>query len=348
MKAIKKNNEIFLTSIFIFVFTLVRLLVYGNETQLGMNFYDQSITPTVTALLFWILGIMLSGLLSAFVYLVYKKLGNISVLLCAMTVVDPGLLLIHRTHATLIVSVFGLLFLLNEIRTKPIINREAGLLVFALISAIVFPGSVFSFLPLAIVVYIIPFGDDFLKNKKALIVSAVSVALAVAGFVINTVTDNEFSFNDFFANEIPFSEKNVFIFPILSIPYVAFSVFFFKEYLKKEDVSQKSKKKKGKEKLPLTIPVATGIAYITGIAGGFVLGIESMSSVSLIIPLVCILSLVHKNENAQKAAAVNDGFLKKNFFVFIMISVLVYYFSMRLMREYILLDPVAYFFVQGG
>lgn len=329
--------------LFVALFVFLRAFILSDRNLVGFaDFYPLKLeisTIGIVILCLYLAFAVLSALLFA---KLEKRFGKSGMILSAIFITEPFLFVKQENCINLFIWCLALLFILNALREKPIIPREATLIVFLLVSTILFEKALFLYVFPAVVFYFSATSDKLFKSAKNLIMICLSALSVFAGMFLNDyLTKTNPAFDKFikeysFFRQVYFKHieyENIMLF-VFAVPVFVFGVLFFKEMLKnKTTVSTKINNKKTKEVVesfnPAFAIIVVMIAYIFSVAGFIQAGSAAFYTINYIVPLSVMAFLIAGNAAAEKSMQKLSGIIDKHSLVFIAVLIALLYFSAR-------------------
>ncbi len=342
IKTFRKSN---FAPLFVTLFIFLRAIILSNRRLVGFaDFYPFKFEiPTI--------GIVLVGLYLAFAVLsallfakLEKKFGKAGLVIATVLVAEPFVFVKQENCLNLFIWCLAILFILNALREKPIIPNEITLVVFLLVSTILFENALFLFVFPALVFYFSAEIDKLFRSVKNLIMICLSALSVCAGIVLNDYLLKTYPAFDKFIKEYSFFKQiyfkhveyeKVWLF-VFAIPALVLGLYFFKEMFKnKTTISNKSKNDKKAQGVIETFNPAFSaaivvIAYIFSVVGFIQAGSAAFYTINYIIPLSVISLLSAKNSSAEKSMQKLSGIIEKHSLVFILVMIALFYFASRI------------------
>ncbi len=348
MDNVKKTKHTQWVTLLLVAFVFVRAVVLAQRTSLGLKMMNFSLE----ILLFWVTLFVFAVLIAVVIMKVQNGFGEIVSYLCVIIIADPIFCMMQNNSVDLFVISLGLLCVLNMLREKPLIKNEILFLLFVFVSVFLLPYSVFNYIPVAFLIYIIPGIYDNQKNKSKVLTVILALVFVITGVLLHNYFFANFIDFQSFLNKISFFEivktiKSPEIL-ILSVPTLALGIYFFIKVLKSGNLIETKKSDKSKKKPSVKnkstskfkvyehvlITVLCASAYLLSVVGLFLYGGKVFYTVNFIVPITLMLMVMNKDSKAINVIESINEKLRKHPFVSLILLILFYCLSIKIMDLY--------------
>lgn len=318
------------------LFFFFKVLLMIPEQYLGISVAETKFLFSARTVLMWVLLILFSVLAAVTAVRIHRKGGESVTFFLILLIADPLSFTLENNCLKLIVSCIGLIFVLNALRDKPILKNEFTFCLFVLISSFLMPKSLFSFIPLALTVYIFSNLNRLCENAKRWIVLIPAFACTAVGFGLNKLLCRNFrsvytalrhlSFGDW--EQVGSSR----LLMLTAVPVLIVGLFCLSRYGKEQSQLPKHSNDGKYLNLPYDLFV---LCYILSVIGFFLSSSEAFLTVNLILPAMFITMLLSKRTAAVKTAEVFGKGIQKHAFLAAVVLVLYSCFSYAMLNNYI-------------
>lgn len=334
-----KKQRLLATAVFFFSF--IRSAVFATGDLVGYDFYKKESTFNTTSAVFFTLIFLYSLLSAMLVSSLQKKCTSKFWLPCLLLITDPILLINQRHLVILLIHVLCFLYLNAQFSEKRVF-ADCVQIFFLLVSALISPEVTFGYIPIIFLIEMLPGIIDNTKKscKSTIIIRLLSVFVFAVGFAGNKlIYSNVPAFKAIidFLNQTQFSEMALITdVLLLSVPYIFaggyFFYVFFKLYKRNAKINKKIQKKKNINKTDalLNIVILSFILFFIGCIFG---GYKTISTVSLILPVIILLLLFEEDDiSKQTLLQINNSILMHPT-ISIALFMSMYYFCLRFYLE---------------
>ncbi len=356
MNTVKKLRKSQISALLIFFFTLIRLLSFADDEQLGFNFTRLDVFYSYKYNVYRLLILIFCALFTFVMFRFIDRCGENIGILCAVVIMDPLFACLQKLPITLLLSCLVLLYTLHILSKKPLLPTEITLVLCCLCAAILSDKSVISFAVLAFLLYVAS-KSDALSHAKTICMAVGTLLTTVVGRFLHTYvsthSDSFSSFAAFLNDAAGFAKEKTYIFVLLLLPPLAFGIFLFAQYLQPDQTKKakgklKNNKKQQDDDFSATLAMLSIVAYGITVISGIFYDIGALTVANLFIPVAFLVLVYHGNEKAANAANKVNDFIRQHSFLLLLLFILTYYVLLRFVLEDVVFKKIFSFYVVGG
>ncbi len=323
---VKKNK--FLTDMVVFIFTLVKVIVFSSTANLGFSL-NSEMQMEAHNVAFLISALFYSVAVTVLIHCVLKAQGDKSNGICIFLLADPLSFFVQKSTGSMLIVGFAMFFAATVIKNKTALNKTVALVLTLAVMMTLAPETFFGFVPAAVMLYVLsekrPVNKNTVKALSASSAVAILAGLCINAFVIRgsesvkTAVDRFIGLNDAISNVY-----YVFIIPAVALGFVLFSLIMMSV-----DVG------KNKDKSPEIVKISKSVRAIVliSIVSTFFFSKVNLYTVSFLLPTAVVVLLCNENPYAVKTIEKTNRFIDENKGVFLVGLILtVYVFSHLLLR----------------
>lgn len=207
-------------------------------------------------------------------------------------------------------AIIWVLCALNLLREKPIVNSGIALAAASAVSTLLLPGTVLSYVPLGILIYLI--SGSAKGSKKNIIFAALAAAMAAAGCLVNKlILMKNYTFEQFmdvfsfgsYSLERPLSLLSV-------IPLAVLGILLIKGYLTEKATSCNKAGKSAKQTKADAFVVGIVLVYAAALAGLIMKQTEMYFLINLVVPVSFAVMALSGNAAAKQMLVKVNSFFK--------------------------------------
>ena len=328
----KEKNISFINIFGLFFFLFSRTIILIPENHFGLSISLLQFNLSLEAVLFAVLLIIYSLLLSYVVNVIYNKAQKTMLPLVFLVLFDCVFFALIDDCLKLIVVILGLLCVFNALSKKKMIKNSISFPAFIFISMVLDPRFLFSFVSLAFIIYLTCNADN--KSKKKSRTLLISFACVLAGVAVNWLFTENFEVVDIFLDKLSFTYvlptyKNWKTFASF-VPMMIIGCVLYDKILK----ANKKVPSKMKSELVSLSADLIGIGYFLALAGFLIFESEAFMTMNLILP-VTLITCTLKNEAVvinEISAAVEK--INKHKILALFIAIIIFYWCFGFMDGY--------------
>lgn len=328
----KQKNQSSITFWILFLFVFFRTLVLIPEGHFGLSISKLQLDLSFESVLLVVLLVIYSLLFSAVINKIYYKSAEASLPIIALMLFDCVFFALLDDCLKLNAAISGLLCALNALSERKIVKNSISFPLFVLISTVLDPKFVFSFVALGFIVYLMCNASVKSKQKnKTLLISFICVIVGVSVNLIFTksIDGVESLLNTLsFVGKVPTYKgwKTFMSF----IPTILAGYYIYDNILK---ANKKVHSKEKRENIVLSADLI-GIGYLLAFVGFFIFQSEAFITINMIVPvtlMVCVL----KDERVvdEQILKIVEKIDKNKVLVFV-ILLIVFYWCFGIMDDY--------------
>lgn len=329
------------------LFFFFKALLMIPEQYLGISVVEAKFIFSARTGLLWGLLVLFSVLAAVTAAKIQQKGGEAVAFFLILLIADPLSFTLENNCLKLIVSCVGLLFILNALREKPIIKNEITFCLFLLISSFLMPYSVFSFIPLAVTIYIFSNLNSLCENAKRWVILIPAFACTAVGFALNKLLCDKFRSVYTALRHLSFADWEQVgssrLLMLTAIPVLIIGLFCLSRYGKEQSQLPKHSNDGKYLNLPYDL---FALCYVLSIIGFFLSSSEAFFTVNLILPAMFITMLLSKRTAAGRTAEVFNTGIKKHAFLAAVAFVLYNLFSYVILNSYIQNGKLLYYAIE--
>lgn len=329
------------------LFFFFKILLMIPEQYLGLSVVEADFVLSARTVLLWGLLLLFSVLAAVTAVRIYQKGGEAVAFFLILLIADPLFFTLSNDCLKLAVSCVGLIFILNALRKKPVIKNEILLCLFLLISSFLMPYSVFSFIPLALVVYLFSNLNRLCEKAGRWVVLIPSAACTVVGFALNKYLCGKFrsvytafrhlSFGDW---EQVGSSK---LLMLAAVPVLIVALFCLARFGKEQSQLPKHSNDGKYLNLPYDL---FALCYVLSVIGFLLSSSAAFFTVNLIVPAMFLAMLLSGRTAAKRTAEIFNSGIRKHAFLAAVAFVLYNCFSYAMLNNYILNGRLLYYAIE--
>ena len=343
-KNIKKRcAAVFALSLFFFF----KILLMIPEQYLGLSVVEADFSFSARTVLLWGLLLLFSVLAAVTAVKIYQKGGEIVSFFLILLIADPLFFTLSNNCLKLAVSCIGLIFVLNALREKPIVPNEITICLFLLISAFLMPKSVFSFIPLAMTVYIFSNLNRLCEKAKRWLVLIPAAACTAVGFAANTLLCDKYRSVSTAFRHLAFGDweqvGSARLLMLTAVPVLIVGLFCLSRFGKEQSQLPKHLNDGKYLNLPYDL---FALCYILSVIGFFLSSSEAFFAVNLIVPAMFLSMLLSKRTAAERTAEIFNNGIRKHAFLAATAFLLYNCFSYFMLNNYILNGRLLYYAIE--
>lgn len=329
------------------LFFFARTLLMIPEQYLGVSVTEGVFTFSSRSLLLWILLAVFSLLASLTAGIIYRKGGEAVTFALLLVIADPLFFILQNNCLTLAVSCIGLLFILNAMREKPVVKNEITFCFFLLISSFLIPYSIFSYIPLAAVIYIFSNIDRFCENAKRWVVLIPAAVCTVVGFAGNKLICERFRSVYTALRHLAFADWEQVgssrLLVLTVVPVMLIGLICLRQYGKEQSLLSKQSNDGKYLNLPYDM---FALCYILSVIGFLFFSNEAFLTANLFFPSMAVTMILSNRTAAGRTAEVFNKGIRKHTFFAAVAFVLYTLLSYAMLNSYIQNAKLIYYAIE--
>lgn len=308
------------------LFLVLRAVLIFPENRTGFLTEDKFFSPNSARIVFLILVAVFGIVSSALMLKIYRESDSAVLFPLIFLAADPLLFLSWGSCIDIFLGILFILCIFNKLSEKAVIGDASAMFIFACISALLSPMSLFKFMPLIFAVYLYGRQDKDKTLFNALISALLFAAVSVIhGYLYKSLPPfkifiDSFSFytnREFFASADNYISSELKLAEISYVLPVIFSAFFFLRIRNILNEKASKNKKQKAENSEIFNAVFLLISFIWSAVGTFAFR-QSLSVFALITAFVIIM-IRSGDEFTLKHMKSFAEFLITHYFVFVFI-----------------------------
>ena len=316
----------------VFLFIFARTLLFIPEQCLGIKIETMEYVGSFASVFLWVLLITYSCLLYCVFRILQEKTNEYFYIIISLILFDCISFVCLDNCLKLIITVLGLVFILNALRNKPLIKTEATVFVFAFISAFLIPSSMLSFVPLALMIYLFCNTDNHTLLKKLTL--PISLLCSVSGIGLNRILIEKVPGFIELINRLGFSEimhvNQSWKLSVVVLPTAIISFVFFDRFFKTQS---KKNKKKPEVKSVISVDIVS-VAFILSVCGLIFFNSEAFFTVNLIFPAALCVAVIKNDTITKETLSYFETKIAKNRFLIIVVIMVMFYICLDITDGY--------------
>ena len=316
----------------LFLFVFFRTLVLIPEGHFGLSISKLQLELSFESVLLIVLLIVYSLLFSAVVNKIYCKSAEVVLPVIVLILFDCVFFTLMDDCLKLIVAILGLLCVLNALSKRKIVKNSVSFPLFVLLSTVLDPRFVFSFVSLAFIIYLMCNASKKSKQKnKTLLISFICVIVGVSVNLIFTknVEAVESALNALsFLGKVPTNKSWKTFMSFLPTMIVGYFLY--------DNILKANKKVQSKEKRKNIIFSADlmGIGYMFSFVGFLFFESEAFITINMIVPIILIVCVLKDESVVVNQILKTVEKINKNKIIVIFISIVVFYWCFGIMDDF--------------
>ncbi len=290
----------------------------------------EDITFKTSNLMLWVAMFLFSVAAPLLVHEFLKKNNYSTGILLVFLFADPLFFSMRQNSALLIICALCLLFVWNDIREKPILNRNIFFFIVVALTLIIHPKAILSYAPVIAVLYFLPKFTAEASEYKTPVMVITAVLSVAAGLGVNKLLEiNSEAFVNFISGLYvpPTPIKGDYIFYIFAVVAIIINILAFAPIF---GIKENKHDQSGFSTIATFSQISIAVSFISS----FFLGTETLYAVGIITPLIFIILACRNSKEALNITKIINTYIQKNTLLFALGFVFLMYVVLYVLFHY--------------